>query len=222
MQSCAEIWLSEDFRSSMATEPLMHVPLFVMTTCQDCCFVFTSRGDRVQGAVALLVDSSRGCKAGAEVDPSNAHCHDRGAPFLRESIREINMGGLDKQFVALMLLMSAGYSQAAQLNTQADAPTATAMAICPAQDISFFIQRFSSDEAVQRSYTSIQSAAFPVMPLVQERKDNALVLQLEDVRPATARVDLSGPDTGDLVSYYFKMDDCWRLVRIENQSPSRS
>lgn len=222
MQSCAEIWLSEDFRSSMETEQLTHVSLFVMTTCQDCCFVFAGGGDRVQGTVALLVDSGRGCKARAGIDPSTARCFDRGAPFQRESIREINMGGLDKQFVALVLLMSAGHGQAAQLNTQPDAPTVTSMAVCPAQDISFFIQRFSSDEAVQRSYTSIQPAAFPVMPLVQERKDNALVMQLEDVRPATARVDLSGPDTGSLVSYYFKMDDCWRLIRIENQSPSRS
>ena len=132
------------------------------------------------------------------------------------------MGGLDKQFVALLLLMSACHGQAAQLNTQPDASTGTSLSVCPAQDISFFIQRFSSDEAVQRGYTTIQPAEFPVMPLVQERKDSALVMQLEDVRPATARVDLSGPDTGYLVSYYFKMDDCWRLIRIENQSPSRS
>lgn len=127
------------------------------------------------------------------------------------------MGGLDKLFFAL-LLTSAGYCQAAQQNTQSDAPTNTSLSVCPAQDISFFIQRFSSDEAVQRSYTAVQSAEFPVMPLVQERKDNALVLQLEEVTTATARVNLAKADTDYLVSYYFKMDDCWRLVRIENQS----
>lgn len=127
------------------------------------------------------------------------------------------MGGLNKLFFAL-LLMSASHGQAAQLNTQSDSPAATSTPVCPAQDISFFIQRFSSDEAVQRLYTTIQSAEFPVMPLVQERKDNALVMQLEDVTVSTARVNLARPDTDDLVSYYFRMDDCWRLVSIENQS----
>lgn len=135
----------------------------------------------------------------------------------KESIQEVNVGDLNKLFFAL-LLMSASHGQAAQLSTQSDSPTDTSMSVCPAQDISFFIQRFSSDEAVQRSYTTVQSAEFPVMPLVQERKDNALVMQLEDVTASNARVKLANPDTDYLVSYYFKMDDCWRLVRIENQS----
>ena len=142
---------------------------------------------------------------------------DRSAPFLRESIGEVIVGGLDKLFFAL-LLTSAGYCQAAQLTTQSDAPATTSASVCPAQDISFFIQRFSSDEAVQRSYTTVEPVEFPVMPLVQERKDNALVMQLEDVTVSTARVNLAKADTNYLVSYYFKMDDCWRLVRIENQS----
>jgi hypothetical protein len=138
-------------------------------------------------------------------------------PFLNESIREVNVGGLNKLFVAL-LLMTAGHGQAAQLNTQSDADATTSASVCPARDISFFIQRFSSDEAVQRIYTTVQSAEFPVMPLVQERQDSALVMQLEDVTASTARLSLGKPDTDDQVSYYFKMDDCWRLVRIENQS----
>jgi hypothetical protein len=138
-------------------------------------------------------------------------------PFLKESIREVNVGSLDKLIFAL-LLMAAGHGQAAQLTTQSDAPATTSASVCPAQDISFFIQRFSSDEAVQRIYTTVQSAEFPVMPLVQERKDNALVMKLEDVTALTARVNLAKPDTDYLVSYYFKMDDCCRLVRIENQS----
>ena len=126
------------------------------------------------------------------------------------------MGGLNKLFFALLL--SASHGHAAQLNTQSDSSTATPMSVCPAQNISFFIQRFSSDEAVQRSYTTVQSAKYPVMPLVQERKDNALVMQLEDVTASTARVNLARPETHYLVSYYFQMDGCWRLVRIENQS----
>jgi hypothetical protein len=195
----------------MATEQLMHVPFFVMTTCQG------DLADRVQDAVALLIDLGTGCEASAAVDPSAASRLGRGALFLRESIGEVNVGGLDKLSFAL-LLMAAGHGQAAQLNTQSDAPATTSASVCPAQDISFFIQRFSSDEAVQRSYTAVQSAEFPVMPLVQERKDNALVLQLEEVTTATARVNLAKADTDYLVSYYFKMDDCWRLVRIENQS----
>jgi hypothetical protein len=138
-------------------------------------------------------------------------------PFLKESIREVNVGGLNKLFFAL-LLMAASHGQAAQLNTRSASPTATSTPVCPAQDISFFIQQFSSDEAVQSLYTTIQSAEFPVMPLVQERKDNALLMRLEDVTASTARVNLTRPDSDYLVSYYFKMDDCWRLVSIENQS----
>jgi hypothetical protein len=157
------------------------------------------------------------CKARSAVDRSTGSTLDCGAPFLKESIQEVNVGDLNKLFFAL-LLMSASHGQAAQLSTQSDSQTDTSMSVCPAQDISFFIQRFSSDEAVQRSYTTVQSAEFPVMPLVQERKDNALVMQLEDVTASNARVSLANPDTDYLVSYYFKMDDCWRLVRIENQS----
>jgi hypothetical protein len=127
------------------------------------------------------------------------------------------VGGLDKLFFAL-LLMAAGHGQAVQLSDQSEPPMPGAKPVCPAQDISFFIQRFSSDEAVQRIYTTVRPADFPVMPLVQERKDNALVMQLQDVTASTARVNLGKSDTDYLVSYYFRMDDCWRLVRIENQS----
>ena len=179
--------------------------------------VVANRAVRVQGTIAILVNSDAGCKACPSVDPLAVERLVRGAPFLKDSIREVNVGGLNKLFFAL-LLISASHGQAAQLNTQSDSPAATPLSVCPAQDISFFIQRFSSDEAVQRSYTMVQPAEFPVMPLVQERKDNALVMQLEDVTASTARVNLAKPDTDYLVSYYFKMDDCWRLVRIENQS----
>jgi hypothetical protein len=48
--------------------------------------------------------------------------------------------------------------------------------------------------------------------------DNRLVMQLEDVTASTARLSLGKPDTDHQVSYCFTMDDCWRLVRIENQS----
>lgn len=200
----------------MATEQLMHVPFFVMTTCQG------DLAARVQDAIALLIDLGIGCEASAAVDSSAASWLGRGALFLRESIGEVNVGGLDKLSFALLMLMAAGHGQAAQLNPQSDAPATTSASVCPAQDISFFIQRFSSDETVQRSFTTIGSAEFPVMPLVQERKDNALVMQLEEVTASTARVDLARSDTDYLVSYFFKMDDCWRLVRIENGSPRRS
>jgi len=200
----------------MATEQLMHVPFFVMTTCQG------DLAPRVQDAVALLIDLGIGCEASAAVDSSAASRLGRGALFLRESIGEVNVGGLDKLSFALLMLMAAGHGQAAQLNPQSDAPATTSASVCPAQDISFFIQRFSSDETVQRSFTTIGSAEFPVMPLVQERKDNALVMQLEEVTASTARVNLARSDTDYLVSYFFKMDDCWRLVRIENGSPRRS
>jgi len=179
--------------------------------------VFVNQTEPVQGNIALLINWFAGCKARLLVGPSTGSQLDCGTPFLKGSIREVNVGGLNKLFVAL-LLMAAGHGQAAQLNTQSDAPATTSANVCPAQDISFFIQRFSRDEAVQRIYTTVQSAEFPVMPLVQERKDNALVMQLEDVTASTARVNLAKPDTDYLMSYYFKMDDCWRLVRIENQS----
>lgn len=53
---------------------------------------------------------------------------------------------------------------------------------------------------------------------MKERKDNALVLQLEDVTVSSARVNPGKAGTADLMSYYVEMDDCWRLVRIGNQS----
>lgn len=118
----------------------------------------------------------------------------------------------------------------------------TALATCPAQDISFFIQRFSNDEAIQRLFTVVplvsqylDAAAqpeperrtrtlergqivFPVMPLAEERSERLLGMRLEDVTALSARVDLFKPDTDYLISYFFRMDDCWRLVKIDHQS----
>ena len=125
---------------------------------------------------------------------------------------------------------------AAQQATPASAPA------CPAQDISFFIQRFSTDESVQRVFTAdplinefIDTATvpeptqrtqtldrdaivFPVMPLAQERAQSQLQMQMEDVTQVTARLVLFKPDTDYQISYFFKLDDCWRLVRIDNAS----
>lgn len=217
MQSCAEMrhvrWVSFLYGDRNAAGRI----IFSWWRLTDPGTVFVNQADRVQGAIALLINWDVGYKARSSVDPSTGCRLGCGAPFLKESIREVKVGGLNKLIVAL-LLMAAGHGQAAQLNTQSDAPATASASVCPAQDISFFIQRFSSDEAVQRIYTAFQSAEFPVMPLVQERRDNALVMQLEDVTASTARVNLAKPDTDYLVSYYFKMDDCWRLVRIENQS----
>ena len=152
------------------------------------------------------------------------------------------MHGVNK-IIAALLLMVAQSGQADQFNMpSAEKTAATSIPGCPAQDISFFIQRFSNDESVQRIFTNVplisrqlvteaqpepkqithtlqrEQIAFPVMPLLQERIDSLLAIRLEAVTASTARVDLLKEDTDFLISYFFKLDDCWRLIRIENQS----
>lgn len=152
------------------------------------------------------------------------------------------MHGVNK-IIAALLLVAVQSGQADQFNMpSAEKTSATSIPGCPAQDISFFIQRFSNDESVQRIFTNVplisqqldtdaepeprqithtlqrEQIAFPVMPLLQERIDRLLEMQLEAVTASTARVDLFKDDTDFLISYFFKLDDCWRLVRIENQS----
>ncbi|MEW7847925.1 hypothetical protein AB2N08_04405 [Massilia aurea] len=125
------------------------------------------------------------------------------------------MHGSNKIIIAALSLAAASSGQAEQqaMSTPAQA--------CPAQDISFFIQRFATDEAVQRVFTAVpqrELVAFPVLPLAQERADGALGMRLEEVTTLSARLDLFKADTDYLISYFFKLDDCWRLVRIANQS----
>jgi hypothetical protein len=149
-----------------------------------------------------------------------------------------------RTIVAALLFAAAQSGHAAQPAAQQATPTSTPASApaCPAQDISFFIQRFSTDESVQRVFTAdplinefIDTATvpeptqrtqtldrdaivFPVMPLAQERAQSQLQMQLEDVTQVTARLVLFKPDTDYQISYFFKLDDCWRLVRIDSAS----
>ena len=146
------------------------------------------------------------------------------------------MHGSNKRIIAALLLAAAPYGQAAQQGAPAVTPA------CPAQDISFFIQRFATDEAIQRVFTVVpltsqqldldaqpepeqrtrtlqrEQITFPVLPLAQERADGDLTMRLEEVTTLSARLDLFKADTDYLISYFFKLGDCWRLVRIDNQS----
>lgn len=149
-----------------------------------------------------------------------------------------------RTIIAALLFAAVQSGQAVQPAAQQAAATATPASapVCPAQDISFFIQRFSTDESVQRVFTAVplisqfldtgtepeptqrtqtlgrDAIVFPVMPLAEQRAQSLLQMQLEDVTQVTARLVLFKPDTDDQISYFFKLDDCWRLVRIDNAS----
>ena len=141
-----------------------------------------------------------------------------------------------RTIVAALLFAAVESSHAVQPAAQPATPA------CPAQDISFFIQRFSTDESVQRVFTVVpltsqfldtgteaeptqrtqtlgrDAIVFPLMPLAEQRAQSLLQMQLEDVTQVTARLVLFKPDTDDQISYFFKLDDCWRLVRIDDAS----
>lgn len=113
---------------------------------------------------------------------------------------------------------------------------------CPAKDFSLFILKFSDDEIVQRLFTQYplikqqldpnaepepkkvirklrrEQIQFPVMPKAQERAQQSLEIRIISANAVNAQVNLIKPDTDHQVSYFFKKNGCWLLVRIEDWS----
>ena len=60
--------------------------------------------------------------------------------------------------------------------------------------------------------------SFPVLPNEAERKKQSLVLTIEEKKPNHVKLTLVKDDTDYQINYFFSLNSCWRLERIEDWS----
>lgn len=148
------------------------------------------------------------------------------------------------KFLAILALLLAQNVCALDHGVQSASPaiSRTSQASCPAADFSVFVRAFSSDINVQKAFTRyplktqrldpdaepepkkiIQNLGrhkihFPILPLHEERVKHSLEIRIDSVAATNAKITLTKPDTDYQVSYFFKKNSCWRLIRIEDWS----
>ncbi|WP_265284749.1 hypothetical protein [Verminephrobacter aporrectodeae] len=113
---------------------------------------------------------------------------------------------------------------------------------CPSRDFSEFIKVFSESKEVQIKFTKYplkeqwldltampepkpvmqksrrNQIDFPVIPDEVERKQRDLILRIDEIKSNRAKLTLTKDDTDHLVNYFFSLNSCWNLVRIEDWS----
>jgi hypothetical protein len=111
---------------------------------------------------------------------------------------------------------------------------------CPSRDFADFLGVYSEDVEVQKHFTTFPLSTqeldregelepieraltadlviFPVIPPENERRQQALMLSVDEISEQYARVRLFKEDTDYLVFYVFSKAECWRLERIEDRS----
>lgn len=117
----------------------------------------------------------------------------------------------------------------------------TAVSICPSGDFKTFLDAFSESKELQVKLTNFplqklhvidaepepkpvvkfidrSQVTFPLIPSVTERRSRKLTVRFDAVSRHKAKITLRKEDTGYQIAYFFKKDDCWRLVRIEDWS----
>jgi hypothetical protein len=60
--------------------------------------------------------------------------------------------------------------------------------------------------------------SFPVIPNKAERKKKSLVLRIDENKSTHVKLTLVKPDTDYQVEYFFSLNSCWQLERIEDWS----
>ena len=114
--------------------------------------------------------------------------------------------------------------------------------VCPSRDFSEFIKAFSESKEVQMNFTMYplkeqrldlnaepepkpvirklrrDQVAFPVMPNEVERKQKNLVLRVDQKKSNHVELTLVKSDTDYQVNYFFILNSCWNLERIEDWS----
>jgi len=115
------------------------------------------------------------------------------------------------------------------------------VSMCKQENFQAFIDHFSASIASQKKYTRFpleklqvdaladpeplpqefrlqkSQIVFPIFPGTDEIKNESLSLAIS-ISGREAKVRLFKPDTDYLIEYFFKHEDCWNLVRIEDWS----
>ncbi|WP_265257311.1 hypothetical protein [Verminephrobacter aporrectodeae] len=113
---------------------------------------------------------------------------------------------------------------------------------CPSRDFYEFIKVFSENKEVQIKFTKYplkhqwmdtdaepepkpvmrilqrDQVSFPVIHNEAKRKKKNLILQIDWIKSNRAKLTMVKDDTDYLINYFFVLNSCWNLVRIENRS----
>ncbi|MCW8176821.1 hypothetical protein D8B25_16030 [Verminephrobacter aporrectodeae subsp. tuberculatae] len=114
---------------------------------------------------------------------------------------------------------------------------------CPSRDFSKFIQAFSENKDVQIKFTKYplkeqvldlnaepepkpvmrtlrrDQISFPVMPGEADRKKWNLIFRIDEIKSNRAKVNVMSDDSDSfVVDYFFVLDSCWYLKRMEDSS----
>ena len=113
---------------------------------------------------------------------------------------------------------------------------------CLSRDFPDFIKTFSENTEMQVAFTKYplqqqrldanaepepkpvvrklrrDQVSFPVMPNEAERKKQSLVLRIDEKNPTHVKLTLVKSGTDYQINYFFILNSCWRLERIEEWS----
>ncbi|WP_265281424.1 hypothetical protein [Verminephrobacter aporrectodeae] len=112
---------------------------------------------------------------------------------------------------------------------------------CPSRDFYEFMKVFSESKEVQIKFIKYplkiqvledaepeakpvmrtfrrDQVSFPVIDNAIERKQENLILQIDWIKSNRAKLTMMKDDTCYVVNYFFVLNSCWSLVRIENWS----
>ena len=130
---------------------------------------------------------------------------------------------------------------AAQPAASTPAPTPATLA-CPSPNFDGFLKAFISDVEVQKTFsveplesqtvdaaaepepalvTKMLSAAelqFPLIPSEQQQASEGLNMRQSVLENGDIKVTLAKEDTDYQMSFYFKKNGCWKLIRVRNDS----
>lgn len=121
------------------------------------------------------------------------------------------------------------------------APT-SAMPVCPSLNFDGFLKAFVGDVELQKAFTveplesqTVDATAepepalvtkmltatelqFPLIPSERQQASEGLKMRQSTLENGDTKVTLAKEDTDYQVSFYFKNEGCWKLIRIRNDS----
>ncbi len=119
---------------------------------------------------------------------------------------------------------------------------ASTMSACPSPDFESFLKAFMADVKIQKKFSAdpLESQAidataepepalvtrmltatelqFPLIPSEQQQAGEGLKIRQSELESGDIKVTLGKEDTDYQMSFYFKKNGCWELIRIRNDS----
>lgn len=118
----------------------------------------------------------------------------------------------------------------------------SATSACPSPDFGSFLKTFMGDVEIQKKFSAeplenqtVDATAepepalvtkmltatelqFPLIPSEQQQASEGLKMRQSTLENGDTKVTLAKEDTDYQMSFYFKKEGCWKLIRIRNDS----